>query len=76
MSKLPAVAARDLIRVAEQVGFVFDRQKGSHAVYVRASDGGRLVVPIHKGRDLKPGTLRGLISDMGITVEEFTERIR
>jgi predicted RNA binding protein YcfA (HicA-like mRNA interferase family) len=29
------------------------------------------VIPVHKGRDLKPGTLRGLIDDMGLSVEQF-----
>lgn len=71
MSKLPVVAAREVIRVAEGLGFEFDRQKGSHAVYIRMSDKRRLVIPIHKGRDLKPGTLRGLIDDMGLSVQDF-----
>lgn len=71
MTKLPTVAARDVIRAAERLGFEFDRQRGSHAVYVRVSDKRRLVIPVHKGRDLKPGTLRGLIDDMGLTVQEF-----
>ena len=71
MSKLPSVPARDVIRVVEKIGFAFDRQKGSHAVYLRASDHRRLVIPVHKGRDLKPGTLRGLIDDMGLSVDEF-----
>jgi predicted RNA binding protein YcfA (HicA-like mRNA interferase family) len=71
MSKLPVLAARDVIRVAERLGFVFDRQRGNHAVYLRVSDKRRLVIPVHQGRDLKPGTLRGLINDMGLGVEEF-----
>ena len=71
MSKLPGVRARDVIRVAEKLGFNFDRQSGSHAVYLRAADRRRLVIPVHKGRDLKTGTLRGLIDDMGLTVEQF-----
>ena len=52
MSKLRAVAARDVVRVAERLGFAFDRQRGSHAVYLRAQDRRRLVIPVHKGRDL------------------------
>jgi predicted RNA binding protein YcfA (HicA-like mRNA interferase family) len=76
MSKLPVVAARDVIRVAERLGFAFDRQKGSHAVYLRVLDKRRLVIPVHKGRDLKPGTLRGLIDDMGLSVEEFAGMLR
>ncbi len=75
MSKLPVVAARDCVRVAQKLGFEFDRQKGSHAVYMRASDKRRLVIPVHKGRDLKPGTLRGLIDDMGLSVEEFVAMV-
>ena len=71
MSKLPSVSAREVIRVAEKLGFAFDRQKGSHAVYLRASDHRRLVIPVHKGHDLKPGTLRGLIDDMDLSVEAF-----
>lgn len=72
MSKLPSIRARDLVRVAESLGFAFDRQRGSHAVYYRASDGRRIVIPMHAGKDLKPGTLRGLIADMGLTPDQFT----
>ena len=71
MSKLPSLRARDVIRIAEKVGFAFDRQCGRHAVFMRASDGSRLVIPVHGRRDLKPGTLRGLIDDMGLSVDEF-----
>ena len=42
-------------------------------MYLRTSDHRRVVIPIHKGRDLKPGTLRGIINDMGISVEQFAE---
>ena len=75
MSKLPSVSARDIIRVAEKIGFAFDRQRGSHAVYYRSSDRRRLVIPVHKSRDLKPGTLRGLIDDMGLSVEDFAVKL-
>jgi len=75
VSKLPVVSAREVIRVAEKLGFAFDRQKGSHAVFLRASDKRRLVIPVHQGRDLKPGALRGLIDDMGLSVDEFMEKL-
>ena len=73
MSKLPVVTARDVIRVAERLGFEFDRQRGSHAVYLRPSDQQRVVIPVHRGGDLKPGTLRGLIHDLGLSVDQFVE---
>jgi len=54
------------------LGFAFDRQKGSHAVYLRSTDGRRVVIPMHN-RDLKPGTLHGLVRDLGISVEQLVE---
>lgn len=73
MSKLPAVRAREVARVALAAGFVLDRQKGSHAVYLRESDKRRVVIPMHAGGDLKPGTLRGIIADLGMTPEQFAQ---
>jgi len=64
-----------VIRVGEWLGFSIDRPKGSHAVYLRACDNRRLVIPVHKGRDIRPGTLRGLFDDMGVSVDEFVTRL-
>ena len=72
--KLPATSAKDLVRVAERLGFVFRRQSGSHAVYVPASDQSRVVIPMHRG-ELKRKTLRGIIQDLKITVEEFANLV-
>ena len=69
--KLSQVKAKELIRVASKLGFEFDRQSGSHAIYYRKSDKRRIVVPIHPGKDLKPKTLFGIIKDMGLETEEF-----
>lgn len=54
---------------------MFDRQNGSHAVYVRTTELGSttIVVPVHKGRTLKRGTLHGLIDDMGLSTQEFID---
>jgi predicted RNA binding protein YcfA (HicA-like mRNA interferase family) len=49
---------------------VLRRQRGSHAIYVRASDQARVVIPMHKG-GLKRKTLRAIIQDLKISVEEF-----
>jgi predicted RNA binding protein YcfA (HicA-like mRNA interferase family) len=71
VAKLPSIRAREVARVALSIGFILDRQRGSHAVYYRASDGCRVVIPMHGSKDLKPGTLRGIINDMGLSVDEF-----
>ncbi len=68
--KVPTATAKDLVRVAERLGFVFRRQSGSHAIYVRENDQARVVIPMHKG-ELKRKTLRAIIQDLKISVEEF-----
>ena len=75
MAKPPSIRAREVVRVAQSIGFVFDRQRGSHAVFYRASDKRRIVIPMHGSKDLKPGTLRAIINDMGLTIEEFIEKL-
>ena len=71
--RLPVVEAKDLVRVARKLGFVFDRQKGSHAVYLRETDQARIVIPMHSGRTIRPGTLMGILEDMGITLDRLRE---
>ncbi len=34
-----------------------------------------LSIPVHKGKDVKRGTLRDLIKDAGMTVDEFISNL-
>jgi predicted RNA binding protein YcfA (HicA-like mRNA interferase family) len=72
---LPAVTAKDVVRVVLRLGFVLDRQSGSHAIYFRDSDKRRDVVPVHSQKILKPKTLSGILRDMGLTPDEFREML-
>lgn len=74
--KLPVVKAREVVRVATRLGFIFDHQKGSHAVYYREKDNARVVIPMRAGKDLRPKTLAGILDDMGVTPEEFRRLLR
>ena len=71
MSKLSPISARECIRALQRVGFVIDRQAGSHITLIRSDPPGRITVPNHK--ELKIGMLRGIIRDAGLTVDEFLE---
>ncbi|UKO96089.1 type II toxin-antitoxin system HicA family toxin [Nostoc sp. UHCC 0870] len=75
MSNFPSVKAKDFVKVIEKLGFYLDRQKGSHAIYKNVQ-GSRVVVPIHSGKDLKQGTLMGMIQDIGIDKETFFELLQ
>ncbi len=70
MPKLPALKPAQVIRVLEKLGFIFERQKGSHRIYVRGATG--ITVPYHN-RDLKLGTLHHIIKQAGLTLREFTD---
>ena len=51
----------------ERLGFVFKRQSGSHAILRRGSRG--CVVPMN--REINRGTLKGILEQAGLSVEEF-----
>lgn len=68
MPKLPACTPAKVIRVLERAGFVFVRQRGSHRMYIKGHLG--VIVPFHK-KDLKKGTLKNIIKQSGLTLEEF-----
>jgi predicted RNA binding protein YcfA (HicA-like mRNA interferase family) len=58
----------------ERAGFIFRRQSGSHMMLRRDHPYARAVVPDHK--QLRSGTLRRIIADAGLTVEQFVELLR
>jgi len=69
--KLPRVDCRQLIRALKRAGFEEQRQRGSHLHLRRASDGKRVTVPVHKGRTVPTGTLRAILRDADISIDEF-----
>ena len=71
--KLPRVDCQDLIRALKRAGFVEQRQRGSHLHLRRESDSKRVTVPVHKGRAVPIGTLRAVLRDANISIDEFRE---
>lgn len=72
--RFPAATSDDVLRVARKLGFDFSRQAGtSHAIFKRASDKRRIVIPIHPGKTIKRKTLLSIIKDLGISQEEFRD---
>jgi len=69
--KLPPVGCRQLVRALKRAGFEEQRQRGSHLHMRRATDGKRVTVPVHKGRTVPIGTLRAILRDADISVDEF-----
>ena len=71
MPKLPRVSGAEVVRALQRLGFAVARQRGSHIVMRRGSIG--CVVPNH--RELKTGTLAGVLKQAGVSPEEFTRQL-
>ena len=67
MPKLPHISGAQAVRALERLGFEEVRQRGSHIITRRGSDG--CVVPNH--REIKTGTLSGVLKQAGVSAEEF-----
>lgn len=69
MPKLPVISGPEAVKALQRAGFIVRRQSGSHVVL---TSGERTIsVPVHGGRDLKPGTLRSIIRDAGLTADDL-----
>ncbi len=73
MNKLPSLSGKDLCRVLEKEGFVLIRQTGSHRIYQKQTDEGKVTipVPVHSNKPLKKGTLHAILKKAGITKEKL-----
>ncbi len=69
MSRLPRISGRDCVKVLDKVGFYLKRQHGSHLILRRDNPFAQVVVPNHK--ELDRGTLRSIIRQTGLGVDEF-----
>jgi predicted RNA binding protein YcfA (HicA-like mRNA interferase family) len=69
MPKLVPISHRELARKLRHAGFS-EIRTSRHPVYYSASQGLTIPIPMHPG-DVPKGTLRSIIRQMGITVEEF-----
>jgi len=72
MTKLPVVSGKDAVKALMKIGYDVDHQRGSHIVLRQnASPFRRITIPNHK--EISKGTLRTIIREAGLTVEEFSE---
>ena len=69
MKKLPVVSGAECVKALERIGFLVYRQRGSYITLVRKTPPAQTTVPNHK--ELDRGTLRAIIRQTGLTVEEF-----
>jgi len=74
--KLPQLTGPELIRVLSKTGFEITRQRGSHVQLRRQEPDGSVTtfpVPIHAGKTIKKGTLKGILRKADLSLEELLE---
>ena len=68
---MPHLTGKELGKIVEKLGFIFDHQTGSHMVYKHA-DGRKTTIPYHAGEEIGPGLLNKIIKrDLNMTRSEF-----
>ena len=72
MSKFPAVSGARVVRALERGGFVVVRISGSHHRLVHPGDPSKATtVPVHGAKTLRVGTMRNILKQTGLTVDEL-----
>jgi predicted RNA binding protein YcfA (HicA-like mRNA interferase family) len=72
MPKLPLISGIKSVKALSKLGYEVDHQTGSHLILRNIQEPHRrLTVPNHK--ELAKGTLRAIIRQAGLTIEEFVK---
>ncbi|MBN1191044.1 MAG: type II toxin-antitoxin system HicA family toxin [Dehalococcoidales bacterium] len=63
---------RELTRRLKSLGCFLDRSaKGSHEIWMNLQTEARTTIPNWGSHDLKPGTISGILRDLGIRKDDF-----
>lgn len=60
-----------MCRVLEQHGWTLIRVKGSHHAFQKPDNPNTIIVPVHGNKDLKVGTQRAILKDVGLTEDDL-----
>jgi len=73
--KLPRITGEELLAALEKEGFRRVRRHGSHLQVKKYVNDRKITfpVPVHRGKILKPGTLKGILRKAEITVDRLIE---
>jgi predicted RNA binding protein YcfA (HicA-like mRNA interferase family) len=75
LPKISPINSNRLIKILEQEGFKVIRQKGSHVILIN-QEKTRIVIPMHPGKDIKPGLCRAILREAGINREKFLNLLK
>ena len=71
MPRLPVISGQEVCRILSSHGFVQVRQRGSHVIMQRKLPDSTTTVPVPNHKELRRGTLRSIIRQSGLSIEDF-----
>jgi predicted RNA binding protein YcfA (HicA-like mRNA interferase family) len=71
LGKLRRLSGRDVCKILEANGFLMVRQRGSHIVMQKRSEATTTTVPVPDHKELKTGTLVGIVRQSGLARSLF-----
>ena len=71
MSRLGSYRGEEVVKAFQRAGWRIARVRSSHVILEKEGHMATLSVPVHKGKNVKRGTLRDLIKDPELSIEEF-----
>lgn len=71
MPSLPVISGTKCVKALGKIGFIVHSQKGSHIILGRDNPKSRISVPNHK--ELDRGTLKAIIRQASLTVDQFVD---
>jgi len=69
--KLARITGKEMCSILERSGFQLKRIKGSHHIYAKHGIEGYVTVPVHGKEILKPKTLKSIINQAELDVQDF-----
>jgi len=75
LPKISPLNPQKLIKILQTAGFKIIRQKGSHIIMIDDRKT-RIVIPVHPGKDVKPGLIRAIIKEAGLSRENFFKLLK
>ncbi|GIU70910.1 MAG: hypothetical protein KatS3mg003_0389 [Candidatus Nitrosocaldaceae archaeon] len=74
MTRLPRVSGIKVVKTLIKIGYRVDHQTGSHIILRHMDTHKRITVPRHK--ELAKGTLRAILREADLSIEEFVRLLR
>ncbi|MBI4581462.1 MAG: type II toxin-antitoxin system HicA family toxin [Planctomycetes bacterium] len=73
MARLRPLPFREVKRRLEAAGFAEVSQRGSHVKFIRSTPEGTRAAIVPHHAEVRPGTLRSILNQAGLTPEEFDQ---